>query len=532
MPNRPASCSPSALPARHFLFRRAVRHLPRPFTLLCWLALAALPVAGRPALAATPPLLVMLEAAPKTLDPLYATDATGVRISHQLLFETLVRLDDGLELAPGIATGWERLTPTRYRFTIAQGVRFHDGTPLDAGDVVYTLETLMSRELGSPYGSVLREKIKGVRAVGAHAVEIDLKAPYAAFLSDLIVPVRSGAAGRERPLVGSGPFRFERQSVNEIVLARNAAYHGTPPLTGQVVFKVVHDANTRLLKLQKGSIDLAVNVLPLDKLALFQRAPLKARFSVLEAPGLSYQYLGFNLRDPVLAKRKVRRAIAHAIDVEALIVHRQKGHSTRATGLFPAGSPYALEDVPPIPHDPARAARLLDEAGYPLRDGVRFRLNYKTSTERSAVIQARVIQSDLRKVGIAVEVRSYEWGTYYEDISKGNFQLFSLRWIGVNDPDFDYELFHSSRVPPLGRNRGHFSDPRVDRLLEEGRLEGDPARRRRIYHDVARILYEELPYIPLWHNNNVAIVSRRVSGFRLHPTGGFQHLPEARKSAP
>jgi peptide/nickel transport system substrate-binding protein len=495
------------------------------------LLLAALLLWTGGELGASPPIVVMLEAAPKTLDPFYATDATGVRISHQLLFDTLVRLDDRLEVAPGIARRWERLTPTRYRFALETEARFHDGTPLDAGDVLFTLETLMSPELASPYGSVLREKIAAVRRVGAHTVEIELKAPYAAFLSDLILPVRSRKAGRGQPLVGSGPFRFERRSVNEIAVARNDAYHGPPARAERVIFKVVRDANTRLLKLRKGGIDLAVNVLPLDKLAQFRRSPLRERFTVLEAPGLSYQYLGFNLKDPLLSHRRVRRAIAHAINVEALIVHRQKGHSTRATGLFPKESPYGLNGVAPIAHDPALAARLLDEAGFSLRNGRRFALTYKTSTERSAVIQARVIQSDLRKVGIALEVRSYEWGTFYEDISKGNFQLFSLRWIGVSDPDFYYELFHSSRVPPLGRNRGHYSNPRVDRLLEAGRLEGDPTRRRGIYRELARILHEELPYVSLWHNNNVAIVSKRLSGFRLHPTGGFQHLPGTHKAA-
>ena len=148
------------------------------------------------------------------------------------------------------------------------------------------------------------------------------------------------------------------------------------------------------------------------------------------------------------------------------------------------------------------------------------------------MIQARIIKSDLVKVGIEVLVRSYEWGTFYEDISKGNFQLFSLRWIGVNDPDFYYELFHSSRLPPKGRNRGGFINSRADRLLEAGRLEADPARRRGIYREFSRLLHEELPYLSLWHNNNVAVVSREFSGFRLHPTGGFQHLPAVRHVLP
>jgi peptide/nickel transport system substrate-binding protein len=221
----------------------------------------------------------------------------------------------------------------------------------------------------------------------------------------------------------------------------------------------------------------------------------------------------------------VRQALAHAINADALIKFRQKGHSVRAVGVLPPGGPYAAEGTPPA-FDRGLAMRLLDQAGYPMREGGRFALTYKTSTDRAAVIQARAIQADLRKVGIPMEVRSYEWATFYDDIQKGNFQLFSLRWIGVVDPDFQYELFHSTRAPPEGRNRGRYRNAEADRLLEAGRLEPDPARRRRIYRELDALLRHDLPYLSLWHNNNVAVVSKRFTGFRLHPSGGFQHLPE------
>ncbi|HEX7927583.1 MAG TPA: ABC transporter substrate-binding protein, partial [bacterium] len=224
---------------------------------------------------------------------------------------------------------------------------------------------------------------------------------------------------------------------------------------------------------------------------------------------------------------KVREAIAHAINVDVLIKHRQKGHSVRAAGVLPPGSPYASPSTPPA-YDPAQAKRLLDEAGYPEKEGGRFTLTYKTSTDRAGVIQARVVQADLRKVGITVDVRSYEWATFYDDIQRGNFQLFSLRWIGVMDPDFQYELFHSKRAPPEGRNRGRYANPEMDQLLEAGRMEGDPAKRKAEYQRVDALLQRDLPYVSLWHNNTVAIVSKRFTGFRLHPTGGFQHLPEMR----
>jgi len=480
------------------------------------------------------PLVVMLGSEPATLDPLRAADAGGVRIAHQLLFETFVQLGDDLSLQPGLAR-WERLGPTRYRFTLPAGRRFHSGAALTAADAVYTLERFMAPEVASPYGATLRADIAALEQTGPLTFEVELKAPYAGFLSHLILPVLSrqpdGVPTPWGDLNGSGPFRYVRRDVGAIELARNEAYPH-PAGVARVVFKIVQDDSTRLLKLEKGDIDLAINELPLDKLALLRRPPLSQRYTLLEAPGLSYQYLGFNLRDPLLADVRVRRAIAQAIRVDVLIERRQLGHSVRATGLMPPGSPYADPSLEPWPYDPAAAARLLDEAGYPLRAGRRLRLSYKTTTDRSAVIQARVIQSDLRQVDIDVEVRSYEWATFFGDIRKGNFQLYSLRWIGVSDPDFLYELLDSRNGPPDGRNRGAYANPKVDALLEQARVAPDPQRRAALYREVQRIVHAELPYLSLWHNNNVAVVARGLAGFRLHPSGGFEHLPQAHWGAP
>ena len=498
---------------------------------------AAVFLFAHPALAQSPPggaLVVVLGSAPATLDPLLATDANGVRISHQLIHQTLVRLDDSLEIVPGVAQ-WKRLSPTGYRFTLSRGARFHNGAPLDAKDAVHTLRRFMDPTTASPYGAGLREKISAIKATGPLTFRVDLKAPFSSFLADLVLPVISRrdppGTGGGTALNGSGPFRLAGRSVGNIELERDPN-HPRPAGLARVVFKVVKDENTRLLKFRKRDVHLGINVMPLDKLSRFARPPLKSTYRLMEAPGLSYQYLGFNLDDPLLGRREVRRALAHAINVDLLISHRQKGHSTRATGVMPPGSPFADPSVKPPSFDPARARALLDRAGLPLKNGRRFSLTYKTSTDRSAIFQARVIQSDLRKVGIELQVRSYEWATFYADIKKGNFQLYSLRWIGVSDPGFLYELLHSSKRPPRGRNRGGYANREVDALLERARVEPDPDRRRALYRRVQRRVHADLPFMSMWHNNNVAVVHRRLTGFRLHPSGGFEHLAEASWGAP
>ena len=502
----------------------ALRFLKSLLALSVFLAGAALPLPAKTPVGGD--LVVALGSAPATLDPFLATDANGIRISHQLIFETLLRLDDSLSIAPGLAQ-WRRISPTKYRFQVRKGHRFQNGASLDARDVAFTLRHFMAKGTGSPYGAGLREKISRIVVLSAQDFEITLNVPYASFLSDLILPVVSrGDKGRTESgswLNGSGPYRLARRSVGEIVLERNP-YARPRPGIARVVLKVIKDESTRLLKFRKGDIHLGINVLPLDKLAWFKRKPLARVYRLVEAPGLSFQYLGFNMRDPILSKPEVRQALAQAINVDLLITYRQKGHSVRATGLFPAGSPFADGSLRPHSYDPAKAARLLNQAGYPLKDGRRFSLVYKTSTDRSSINRARIIAGDLKKVGVIVEVRSLEWATFYEDIKKGNFQLYSLRWIGVSDPGFLFELLHSKKFPPAGRNRGRYVSAGMDALLEKARLEADPARRKRLYRLVSRRVHTDLPYLSLWHNNNVAVVHRALSGFLLHPSGGFEHL--------
>ena len=502
----------------------ALRFLKRILTFSAILAGAAFPLLAKAPVGGD--LVVALGSAPATLDPFLATDANGVRISHQLIFETLLRLDDSLSIAPGVAE-WRLISPTKFRFRVRRGHRFQNGAPLDARDAVFTLRRFMAKATGSPYGAGLKEKIARIRRLSEWDFEITLRAPYASFLSDLILPVvsrsDSGGSESENRLNGSGPYRLARRSVGQIVLERNP-YARTPPGIARVVLKVIKDDSTRLLKFRKGDIHLGINVLPLDKLSWFKRNPLARDYRLVEAPGLSFQYLGFNLGDPILSKPAVRRALAHAINVDLLITYRQKGHSVRATGLFPTGSPFSDDSLRPYSYDPANAARLLDRAGYPLKNGRRFSLVYKTSTDRSSVNRARIIAGDLKKIGVIVEVRSYEWATFYEDIKKGNFQLYSLRWIGVSDPGFLFELLHSRKFPPAGRNRGRYASGGMDALLENARLEGDSAKRERLYQLVDRRVHSDLPYLSLWHNNNVAVVHRALSGFRLHPSGGFEHL--------
>jgi peptide/nickel transport system substrate-binding protein len=254
-----------------------------------------------------------------------------------------------------------------------------------------------------------------------------------------------------------------------------------------------------------------------------------------EATGSNVSYLGFNLRDRILSDARVRRAIALAIDREAILRAIWKGHADLADSILPPGFWAHAEDLPPLRHDPAEAKRLLDLAGYIDPDGdgpnPRFTLTYKTSQNELRRRIAAVIQEQLRQVGIGVEVQSREWGTFFSDVRKGSFQLYSLTWVGIADPDIYYYAFHSSQVPPEGANRGRYVNPELDRLVEAGRRELGRPKRKEIYHKVQRLLSRDLPVFPLWVNRNILLRDRQLAGFTLTPDEDYTSVKEMRIAA-
>jgi peptide/nickel transport system substrate-binding protein len=194
-------------------------------------------------------------------------------------------------------------------------------------------------------------------------------------------------------------------------------------------------------------------------------------------------------------------------------------------------------ELPDGAASPAKARALLDAAGYPDPDGdgprPRLRLSLKVSNNEFNRLQSSVIQQNLREVGVALDVRTYEFATLYADVLKGSFQLFTLQWVGgaVADPDILRRVFHSTQTPPAGFNRGYFSDPQVDRLLDEAARSTSEPRRRALYGAVEKIVARQAPYISLWYKTNVAVARRSLDGIHLLPTADFIFLKDVARAA-
>jgi peptide/nickel transport system substrate-binding protein len=477
-------------------------------------------------------VVMLIQSSPNSLDLRYGTDAMSERIGG-LIFDSLVRKDDRFELQPWLATSWSQPDPLTWIFQLRRGVRFHDGRPLGASDVAWTVNSLIDGSLttskSGAFGSVVNAE-----ATAPLTVVLHLKRPDASLLfnlSDGLFGVVPRGAGKDfgRDPIGSGPFRFVTATQDkEVELERNADYWAGPPKLTRVRFAVVPDAVTVALELQKGSADIASNELTLDLVHALQSSP---NLKTETGEGSPVMYLNFNVSQGPLADKRVRQAVACAMDRQAIIDAIWRGKAQLASSLLPAShwavaSPAGLAQYP---YEPSRAQRLLNEAGYkPGKDGVRLHIEMKTSTDESTRLLALVLQQQLAAVGISLTLRASEFGTFYSDVTSGRFQMYALRWIGSNeDPDIFRYALGSDRVPPKGGNRGHYSNVEVDALLTHAALISEEATRRTDLIAVQKILADDLPVIPLWYPNNEVVHTTRVTGIVPSVDGSFGFLRDA-----
>jgi peptide/nickel transport system substrate-binding protein len=482
-------------------------------------------------------LIVAIESNPTHLDPRYSTDANSNRIGV-LLFNSLMRTDEYSRFQPDLAEHWEAIDERTYLFHLRKGVTFHDGRPLTAEDVKFTYESVLDPKNRSPKRASLKA-LMAVDQLGPYRVRFRLTEPHAPFLESTtlgIVPAGSSVEkekGRGAP-IGSGPFVLEEFLPGEGVTlkAHSSYWEGAPSVAGLVI-KIIPDAMVRALEFKKATVDFLQNDIEPDMLPWLEK---NTDAKILIRRGTTFQYIGINFEHPILKRLEVRQAIAVAIDRQAIIRHLLKGLATPATGLL-SSSHWAYESsVPQVTYNREEAKRLLDRGGFPDPDGdgplPRFKLSYKTTTLDLRKRIAEAFKEQLSRVGIELEIRTFEWGTFYSDIKKGNFHLYSLSWVGIRDPDFYFNLFHSGSMPPHGDNRGRYRNPEIDRLLEKGRQTLSLEERKRTYSRVQTILARELPYIPLWWTKNVVVMRKSIQGFVPYPDGDLISLKNSSFSAP
>lgn len=477
-------------------------------------------------------MVVLLPRDAQEIDPRLTGDAYGMKVSR-LIFASLVTIDPySLQPVPDLAESVEVVTPRHYRVKLRKNLKFSDGSALDSADVAATFRSVLSKEIGSRYATTYR-RIEHIETPDRLTVDFHIDGPHATFLTDLELPVlRSedervtlGAPAGPEP-VGAGPYRMVSRKAGAIELRANPLWHRGRPLFPRVRMLAVRDDNTRALRMLAGAGDLAFNAIPPLLVSLFLERP---GFVVKNAPGIGTTYLGINTRAGPLADVRVRRAIAHAIDRRALVRAKFGGRARLARGWIPPGHWAYWAETPFYEHDLARARELLDRAGLKGGgDSTRLELTLRTSSDRFRQSIAKAIAEMLRRVGIEVEIRPTEVAMLLADLNRGQFELSLLQVPEVIEPHVLSWFFASDRIPRKeraeGANRWRFSSPELDAELEKGRLTPDQRLRKQAYREVQRILAEQVPVVPLWHEDNVAVLSRRARAFRVPVDGRFTPL--------
>lgn len=496
----------------------------------------ALALAASQAAAQTPPgvLIVGQIAEPKSLDPHVATALNDFRILMNV-YDGLVRFHDGtLEVEPALAKSWtisaDGLT---YTFKLRDDVSFHDGSRFDAEAVKFNFDRMLDET--HPYHDTgpfplafFFGAVEAVTAVDADTVEFRLTEPYAPFLSNLAYPtglivspaqVRNHGRDYGRHPSGTGPFRFvEWQSNARVVVERNPDYWGGPPPLEAVVFRPITDANTRVAEMLAGGIDLMVEVPP-DSLSVFAKDP---GFQVHKQAGPHVWFLILNTREGPFADRRMRQAANYAIDKRALVEDILQGTAEIAAGPTPPAFAWAHnDDLAPYPHDLERARALIAAAGQAGAE-LTFYITEGGSGMLDPVPMAAAIQANLAEVGLDVRIESYEWNTFLSKVNvglEGQADMAEMAWM-TNDPDtLPYLALRTEASPDAGGfNSGYYSNPEVDRLLEQARRTTDQAVRADLYRRMQAIVHEDAPWVFIANWKQNAVTAAPVGNFRLQPS--------------
>lgn len=501
--------------------------------LFCLLLIAAVSCKARK----SPDQLVMLlEKNVTSFNPLKGSESSDARM-QQLIFNGLTRKNEKFEPVPDLAESFSS-TPDylTWTFKLKPNVKFHNGKVMSSADVKYSFDTLMSKDFVTPKsGDFVKDKVAlvTVEAPDASTVIFRCVNPMPGFPNQIlpvgIIPAGTVEVQSNLP-VGTGPFKFVSfASDQEVQLAAFDEYFGGAPTIKSVRIKIVPDNSTRESEFRKGSADLGINLdlEPITAESLKKEPGVK----VLESDGTNLGYLGVNVTDPILKDSKVRQAVAYALDRNALIKDVLLGQAKPASSVLPP-SQWAFEaQVAQYNYDPDKARKLLDEAGRKQSgDQARFKLTLKTSVNSVSRKVAEVAQEQLRKVGIELTIQSLEFQKLSQDITDGNYQLFYRTMVGGNQStDIFKYAYHSKSIPPNGQNRMRYSNPRVDKLIDEALL-APPEKRKEYYSQIQKVLADDLPQIYLWYTAAITVYRDRVSGIVQDPSGDWSVIRNVKLS--
>jgi peptide/nickel transport system substrate-binding protein len=478
---------------------------------------------------------------------------TSDQSSHEvgaMIYDGLVKTDKDLNLAPAMAESWTYSRDClELTFKLRRDVKWHDERPFTADDVVFTYQTMINPKTPAPFkeGFML---VKDVVAPDPYTVRVRYAEPYARAVETwstymlpkhLLQSFAEAGTLRESPQnswpVGTGPYRFQEWKPGEkVVLVANPDYYEGRPYLSRIVYRVIPSQATIFLELKAKGVDYVNTLTGIQYARQTEYPAFRKAYHKFRYPASDYTFLGFNLKDPRFADRRVREAFAHAINKQELIDGVRLGLAREASGPVRPGTWAYTDDVKHFAYDPEKAKALLAEAGWKDRDGdgivedpdgKPFTLTIRTNQgndERKKI--AEIIQQRLKDIGVQAEIQLIEWAAFIKEFVKPRrFELIVLGLGTGTDPD-QYVVWHSSQRGPDQMNRTGYANPEVDRLLEVGRRSCVQQDRIRSYHQIQRILAEDLPMIFLYYRDALPVVSSRIRGVSPAPAGILHNFDE------
>ena len=471
-----------------------------------------------------------------TLIPILASDSSSHAVAGQV-YNGLVKYDKNLNITGDLAESFD-ISPDGLTITfhLRRGVKWHDGAPFTARDVLYTYKVTVDPKTPTAYAEDFKQ-VKHISAPDNHTVKVVYGEPFAPALASWsmnILPAHllEGQDITKSPLarhpVGTGPYRFKEWVAGQkIVLQYNPDYFEGRPYIDRYIYRIIPDTSTMYMELKAGAIDL-MGLTPVQYARQTANRSFTSLFNKYRYPSSGYLYMGYNLRHPLFGDKRIRQAMTAAINKDELIQGVLFGMGQKAVGPIVPGRWAYNPNVKDIAYDPKRAAELLAQAGWKkknsdgilVKDGKPFKFTILTNQgNQQRLMTAQIVQQRLRQVGIDVKIRIVEWAAFLKEfVNKGNFEVVLLAWSITQDPDM-YDVWHSSKTNPSELNFVGYKNPEVDRLLVEGRSTFDIEKRKRAYFRIQEILAEEQPYTFLYVPDALPVVSARIRGVEPAPIG-------------
>jgi peptide/nickel transport system substrate-binding protein len=477
-----------------------------------------------------------------TLIPPLASDASSHDVAGYI-YNGLIKYDGDLNLVGDLAESWE-ISPDglTITFKLRKGVKWQDGAPFTAQDVMFTYQLMVDPKTPTAYGEDYKQ-VKKAEVLDDYTFRVTYPQPFAPALGSwtlAILPkhLLEGQDITKSPLarhpIGTGPFKFrEWRTGDKIILSYNPDYFEGRPYLNGYIYLVKPDQATMFLELKAGNID-RMGLTPLQDKRQTEYAKFQETFNKYKYVSFAYTYLGYNLEDQRFADRRVRQALTYAINKKEIVDGVLLGLGQEATGPYKPGTWFSNPIVPRFDYNPEKAKALLAEAGWHPnsqgileKDGKPFEFTILTNQGNDLRVRTgEIIQRRLRDVGILVKIRTVEWAAFLKEfIDKGRFEAVLLGWTTGQDPDA-FDVWHSSKTKPGELNFIHYNNPEVDRLLEEGRHTFDREKRRQAYFRFQEILAEDQPYTFLFVPDALPAVHKRFHGIKPAPAGINYNFPK------